>query len=1086
MRKQMKKKTHTVLSIFFMLFFLWMLALRLQASDQTITPHSVIQRKVTIRGQSVSYSATVGSLKLHDSGGRPTADMFYTEYLRRNIGDPSGRPILFAWNGGPIASSAYLHLGVLGPRRIATDAQGRILPSFELVDNEHCPLDRADIVLIDPVGTGFSTPIGSNSGEDFWGIEADARAFAQFISHYLKITGRTSSPVYTIGESYGTIRSAVLTRFLQDEQNIPLTGVILVSSALDGNVVWTASGHMEPYFFRFPSFAAAAWYHRRIPNRPEKLEDFLNEVEHFTLTEFISAIFRWPNLPDEERRDILDKLHGYTGVSREFWESFNLRVGHPFFSRELLKDQNLILLASDTRETYSATDKKEKENPFEAAIKGYLRSELGMKNFEDYVVVKSIPTWDWRYDAGRPNTYRRPEIPTYQNFLDDLADAMKRNPQLHISLHSGVYDMTTAYFPAEWSTARMDIPDEMRGRVEMSHYEGGHMFYLVPSEQAAFTQNLVKFIDTTSRKGHLPTSDAEDAVAHPEFDILLSVIKKDGEKITHMGVELELPSMDKRSEEAFTLRAPVIFAGVDGIADRVEGLRVTDEKGVVDLEQMEDKADAGGFIYWRKWKAKRATVAPIKVKYRCALPERVPRLGPPFDLRNNGGGISGAGYGFLALPEEPGLYDLHLRWDLRNMDPGSKGITSLGEGDFQTVCPLEQVFSSYFMAGPLGRFPDKGDVNGFSSAWVGEPPFDAIEMMEWSSKACAALKKFFRDKSSDPYRFFMRIGPDNNGVGGAGLTNSFMLFVPVEQELTDGARGTIAHEMTHNWVGLIEGPPGATFWFSEGLVVHYTRLLMFRAGLFSLDEFLEDANATVVRYLTNPLRNLPNDRIEERFWQDRNAQVIPYDRGSLYFAHVDAKIRAASEGKRSLDDVILEMFDRRKNGEKLTKEMWLELLQKELGPSATEEFNSVIIRGEDFLPDSDAFGPLFNRVPVKLHVLELGFDERKTLYSRQKRVVGLKKGSAAERAGLRNGDWILNTINMSKLRRNEELRLKLKVQRGDQRLEIEYLPRGEFMDGYKWIRIKCNLYDCLSESSVKIAKIEIPAVILNDPHTESP
>jgi len=1047
-------KTKTFFGLLFFLSLLWMLPLSLQSSDQTITRHSAKQDEVTIRGQSIPYSATVGSIVLSDSEGNPTADMFYTEYRRRDVEDKSGRPILFAWNGGPVAASVWLHLGVLGPRRIATDAFGKIVPPYDLVDNENSPLDRTDIVLIDPVGTGFSKASGSGSAEDFWGIEADARSFAQFIRLYLTETGRTSSPVFTIGESYGTIRSAVLTRYLQDEQSIPVTGVILVSSALDGNVVWTASGHIEPYFFRLPSFAAAAWYHKRIPDRPEKLDDFLEEVEHFTLTEFISAIFRWPDLPDVERKNILDKLNRYTGVSQEFWEKFNLRVGHPFFERELLKDQNLILSASDARETYSASEKGSRENPFEAAIKAYLQSELGMENSEDYVVHNPIQTWDWSYDTGRPNTYGRPDIPTYQNFLDDLAGAMKKNPDLHISLHSGIYDMLTAYFPGEWSTARMDIPpEEMRSRVEMAHYEGGHMFYLVPSELASFAQNLIEFIDTTTKMRQLPESDAEDLpVDHPDFGIMLRIVKDDGGKITHVGVELEMSATDRRSEEPFTLRAPVIFAGVDGIADRVEDLRVMDEEGAVDLEGMDDQADAGGFIYWRRWKATRPTIGTIKVGYRCRLPEPLPRLGPPFDLRVNGEGISGAGYGFLALPEESGLFDLRLRWDFRNMEKGSIGVSSLGEGDVQTVGPLDQVFSSYFMAGRLGRFPQEGNINGFSSAWVGTPPFDAKEVMEWSAKSFVALKKFFRDTGSDPYRFFMRIGPDNNGVGGAGLYNSFMLFVPIETELTEHVRGTIAHEMTHNWVGQIEGPPGATFWFSEGLVVHYTRLLMFRAGLFSADEFIEDANATVARYMTNPLRNLPNDSIEEHFWKDRNAQVVPYDRGSLYFAHVDAKIQSASDGDRSVDDIILAMFERRKDGEKLTEEMWLSLLEKELGPDAIDEFESVIIRGEDFVPDSDAFGPLFERIPARLHVLELGFDERKTLYSPDKKVVGLKEGSAAEKAGLQNGDRILNHINISKLRRDDKLKLKLEIQRGDQEFVIEYLPHGDYVDGFKWVR----------------------------------
>ncbi|MBN1223768.1 MAG: peptidase M61, partial [Candidatus Aminicenantes bacterium] len=425
----------------------------------------------------------------------------------------------------------------------------------------------------------------------------------------------------------------------------------------------------------------------------------------------------------------------------------------------------------------------------------------------------------------------------------------------------------------------------------------------------------------------------------------------------------------------------------------------------------------------------------------------------PFDLRVNSGGISGAGYGFLALPDQEGQFNVHLHWDLGQMEPGSTGWTSLGEGDVETVCPIERVFSSYFMAGRLGRYPEKGDINGFSSAWLGTPPFDAQEVMAWSAKSFTSSKSFFRDTSKDPYRFFMRVGPDNNGVGGAGLYNSFMLFVPVEAELTEGARGTIAHEMIHKWVGGIKGSPGETFWFSEGLTVHYTRLLTFRAGLFSADEFLEDANGTAARYFTNPLRNLPNDEIEKNFWQDRNAQVIPYDRGSLYLAHVDAKIRAASKGKRSLDDVTLTMFDRRRNGEETTKEMWLELLEKELGPSALAEFDAVIIRGEDFVPDSGAFGPCFERIAAKLRVLELGFDQRKSLYTSDKRLTGLVKGSAAERAGLRNGDQVLNKIDHRALRNDENLLLKLKVRRGDETLEIEYLPRGESVDGYKWVRI---------------------------------
>jgi hypothetical protein len=537
------------------------------------------------------------------------------------------------------------------------------------------------------------------------------------------------------------------------------------------------------------------------------------------------------------------------------------------------------------------------------------------------------------------------------------------------------------------------------------------------------------------------------------LDILLRVLKEADGPISHIEVVLEMSSTEGKTEKTFSLKAPVIFAGVDGIADRIEQLRVTDDEGRVELEQTEDPADAGGFIFWRRWKVLRRPSGPVKVQYRCSLPEPLPRSGPPFDLRVNGGGISGAGYGFLALPDEDGLFNLRLHWDLEHMEPGSIGITSLGEGDVETVGPIERIFASYFMAGRLGRYPEKGNINGFSSAWLGTPPFEAQEVMAWSAKSFTASNSFFRDTTTDPYHFFMRVGPDNNGVGGAGLYNSFMLFIPVEPELTKGVRGTIAHEMIHKWVGGIEGSPGETLWFSEGLVVHYTRLLTFRAGLFSADECLEDANGTVTRYLTNPLRNLPNDSIEKHFWEDRNAQVIPYDRGSLYFAHIDAKIRAVSKGKRSLDDVTLSMFDRRRKGEEMTKEMWLELLEKELGPSSLTEFDAIIIRGEDFVPDSDAFGPCFKRIPAKLRVFELGFDQRKSLYTAEKRITGLVKGSAAEQAGLQNGDQVLNKVDLRALRNDESRRIKLEVRRGDKILEIEYLPRGESVDGYKWIRV---------------------------------
>jgi hypothetical protein len=563
---------------------------------------------------------------------------------------------------------------------------------------------------------------------------------------------------------------------------------------------------------------------------------------------------------------------------------------------------------------------------------------------------------------------------------------------------------------------------------------------------------MLSLVFSTCKASPDMTNAQENADDPPTFDILLRVIKDAKGSISHVEVSLEMDSADRNLKKPFTLRALETSAGIGGIADRIEELQVTDDKGVVDLNQVEESADSKDMAPWRRWQASRLIAGPLKVHYRCSIPEPFARSAPPMDLRVNGGGVSGAGYGFLALPDEEGLFNLRLHWDLTHMETGSIGMSSLGEGDIDTIGPIDRIFSSYFMAGRLGRFPEEGNIDGFSSAWLGKPPFDAQELMVWTAKAYAAIKSYFQDTSSDPFRFFMRAGPDNDGVGGGCLQNSVMLFIPEESDLVKDVRGTAAHEIIHKYIGELKEHSRENRWYSEGLVVHYTRLLMFRAGLFSASEFLDDVNRSVLRYWTNPLRNLSKDIKEERYWSNRNAMVIPYDRGSLYFAFVDAKIRAASKGKRSLDDVVLELFARRAKGEPLSTKGWLEVLEKEIGSSARTDFDSIIVNGKNFTPASNAFGDGFKRVPIKLRVFELGFDDAASLLSPEKKVTGLVKGSAAERAGLQNGDIILSKVDLRSLRKNDNLELSLKVRRGEETLQIEYLPRGESVDGYKWIR----------------------------------
>ena len=543
----------------------------------------------------------------------------------------------------------------------------------------------------------------------------------------------------------------------------------------------------------------------------------------------------------------------------------------------------------------------------------------------------------------------------------------------------------------------------------------------------------------------------DPASVPPVLDLTLRPIVDAGGKISHVEVALDMLPAAGAKAASIGLKAAVKYTDITGIADRIENLQVTDDQGPLDLKKLDDISAYGGMVIWRKWQSVRPAVGTVKVSYRARVPEFVPHPGPPFDLRLSGGGVSGAGCGFMALPEWEGPMTLRLHWDLKNLEPGSSGRSTIGDGDFEAIGTIEQVFQSFYITGPLGRFPEQGTVDGFSTAWLGTPDFDVRKLMAEAARSYSTLRSFFRDTVTPSYRFFMTVRADNFGVGGSALQDSFLLYIPEKAEYAKRARGTITHEMTHKWTGGMAGPAGETFWFSEGLTVYYTRLVMYRAGLFSADEYIEDANDTVSSYLTNPLRNLPNDQIEKHFWSDRNAQVIPYDRGSLYFAQVDAQIRAASGGKRSLDDVIRELFAKRDEDDNLTREMWLEALKKEIGPQALAEFESVIIKGGDLNLDAAAFGPEFTKVPAVFRKFELGFDEKALLAPAEKRISGLVGGSAAEQAGLKNGDLVLDPVDLLELKKNDRLLLRTRVQRGDQTLDIEYLPRGNPVPGFKWI-----------------------------------
>lgn len=545
--------------------------------------------------------------------------------------------------------------------------------------------------------------------------------------------------------------------------------------------------------------------------------------------------------------------------------------------------------------------------------------------------------------------------------------------------------------------------------------------------------------------------------AEPQLSLTLRPTPGREGTVAAIDVSLDLREVDHTAGKPFSLRIPVEFAGVKHVADRIENLQVSTPEGPIKVTPVDEPPDVGGSLFWRRWQFPQPPPAQFSVHYRARLDPPHPWPGPPFDLRSNGGGVSGAGFGFLVLPDSKEKFDISLKWDLGDMAAGERAVSSLGEGDVHFEGTVDRLHECFYLAGPLGTYPENYAGSQFRSAWLGTPPFDPKTEMEWSQKAYFALRQFFGERTAIPFYFFMRAGKDNEGYGGAALANSFLLFAPEAGTVpkADPPRLVIAHEMTHHFAGVLSSPDGIEgSWFGEGLAEYYSRWITFRAGLISAAEFAKAVNGAAQAYYTNPLKNLPNDKIAEGFWRDKNVQGLPYQRGFFYFVDANQKLLSASHGKVSVDSVVLSLLKRRNGGEQLTPQMWKEAIQKELGRSGGEEFEAVIFHGDLVVPASDSFGPCFERKTTQMAAFDLGFDQHKTLDVQPRVVQGLVAGSPADKAGLRDGDVVLavDPLNLDEIRSDVSRQIHLKIKRGEQVLEIEYLPRGQPVQGYEWVR----------------------------------
>lgn len=472
--------------------------------EQSVTRHSVV-----ISGATVNYTATAGTLVLKNEKDEPWASMGYTAYVRRDAGSSSRRPITFAYNGGPGSSSVWLHMGALGPRRIVTaDAGPTPPPPYQVVDNAYSLLDKTDLVMIDPVGTGYSKAVGEAKDKDFWGVDPDIQSVSRFIKQYVGDNGRWNSPKYLLGESYGTTRSAGIVDNLQTAEGMSFNGVILVSVALDLQAIFAFPGNDRPYPLFLPTYAATSWYHKVLPSPPKDLEPFLDEVRRYALGPYADALMKGDALADAERRAVAEKLHQYTGLSVEYIEKANLRVPEGQFTQELLREHHETVGRLDARFTGVSLDRLSKEadyDPQEAAIAAaftaaflnYYNEELKFGQGKNYEIESGQiwRFWEWKHKTpGAP--FPLPGLP---NTGLDLAHALAYNPNLRVLILNGTYDLATPFLATEYMVSHLGLERKLQPHIQMKYYPAGHMMYVQEQSLKAFKADVAAFIDATDR-----------------------------------------------------------------------------------------------------------------------------------------------------------------------------------------------------------------------------------------------------------------------------------------------------------------------------------------------------------------------------------------------------------------------------------------------------------------------------------------------------------------------------------------------------------------------------------------------------------
>jgi carboxypeptidase C (cathepsin A) len=470
---------------------------------------SVTDHTIRLGGQTIAYKATASTTLLKDDKGEPTALLYSTAYTRSDVKDFTQRPIAFIYNGGPGSSSIWLHMGAFGPRRVVTaDAAATPPAPYKLVDNADCLLDKADLVFIDPVGTGFSHAVGKTQNKDFWGVDQDIRSLAQFITTYVSRNRRWNSPKILIGESYGTFRSVALGDYLQTHDRLYINGIVLISSVLDLRTLGFLTGDDMSYIFYLPSYAASAWYYKVLKDRPDNLEAFVAEARQYASGDFAAALMKGSKLTDAEKAAVAKKLAHFTGLSEDYLLKANLRVTLAQFNAELERSRGLTIGRYDSRfsgPTLDLLTENSEYDPsfsavagaFTAAFNSYVREDLKYNPERSYETISGEigGHWDWKRTIGNQSFF-----PGAPNVEGDLVEALIDNPHLQVQVETGYFDMATPFFATEYTMDHLGLPEALRGHIHLEYYTAGHMMYLHSDDLSKLKSNVGGFIDSATKQ----------------------------------------------------------------------------------------------------------------------------------------------------------------------------------------------------------------------------------------------------------------------------------------------------------------------------------------------------------------------------------------------------------------------------------------------------------------------------------------------------------------------------------------------------------------------------------------------------------